>query len=318
MRASTRSAEDPWFDATRTAGHHNVQRMARRETRPTNREADGMDINTVRRVVRPTSRADLPSWAAGDAWLGGGTWLFSEPQPCVERLIDLDGFGWPSLVRDQAGLQIAATCRISELFSFDPPDDWAAATLFRPCCEALLASFKIWNAATVGGNLCLALPAGAMIALLAALEGTCTIWQPGGGEHQVAVSAFVSDVNRTVLQPGELLRSVALPVSALRRTSSFRRTSPSRFGRASALLIGTRGNAFSLTISAATRRPIRLDLASVPLQSELREAIDTSVPRELYVEDADATAVYRRHMTYHLAEEIRLELADGADRCRSS
>ena len=36
-------------------------------------------------------------------------------------------------------------------------------------------SFKIWNAATVGGNLVMSLPAGAMVSLTAALEGVCTL-----------------------------------------------------------------------------------------------------------------------------------------------
>ncbi|MDU6374638.1 MAG: FAD-binding molybdopterin dehydrogenase, partial [Bradyrhizobium sp.] len=38
-----------------------------------------MDLNTVTEIVRPRTRAELPSWKAGDAWLAGGTWLFSEP-----------------------------------------------------------------------------------------------------------------------------------------------------------------------------------------------------------------------------------------------
>jgi CO/xanthine dehydrogenase FAD-binding subunit len=275
-----------------------------------------MDLNTVSDLVRPSSREQLPAWMPGDAWLAGGTWLFSEPQAHLARLIDLDGFGWPSLVRSEAGLEIAATCRIAELHAFAPPEEWPAAALFRTCCEALLASFKIWNMATVGGNLCLALPAGTLIALTAALEGTCTIWQPGGGERSVAVTGFVTDMSRTVLRPGELLRAISLPVSALRKRTAFRRTSPSRCGRATTLLIGTSGpdGGFSLTIGAAVRHPIRLDLAALPRPDELRRAIDAAVKPELYFDDADSTASYRRHMTHHLAEEVRQALTDGADR----
>ena len=39
-----------------------------------------MDLNTITEVARPAARAQLPVWTAGDAWLAGGTWLFSEPQ----------------------------------------------------------------------------------------------------------------------------------------------------------------------------------------------------------------------------------------------
>ena len=42
-----------------------------------------MDLNTVTDIARPRRRADLPAWGDGDAWLAGGTWLFSEPQTSV-------------------------------------------------------------------------------------------------------------------------------------------------------------------------------------------------------------------------------------------
>ncbi|MGC8603360.1 MAG: hypothetical protein ACP5VS_06710 [Desulfomonilaceae bacterium] len=77
---------------------------------------------------------------------------FSEPQPGVRRLIDLEGLRWPSLQVHEPGLAIAATCKISQLYSFTGPPEWRAAPLIRQCCQSLLASFKIWNTATVGGN----------------------------------------------------------------------------------------------------------------------------------------------------------------------
>ena len=48
-----------------------------------------MDLNTITAVAHPQTRAQLPVWTAGDAWLAGGTWLFSEPQVHLRRLIDL-------------------------------------------------------------------------------------------------------------------------------------------------------------------------------------------------------------------------------------
>ena len=74
-----------------------------------------MDLNTITAIVRPRRRAELPVWQAGDAWLAGGTWLFSEPQPSLTRLIDIVDFGWPALQITEQGLQIAATCKIAEL-----------------------------------------------------------------------------------------------------------------------------------------------------------------------------------------------------------
>ncbi len=135
-----------------------------------------MDLNTVSEVARPSTREEIPNWCDGDAWLGGGTWLFSEPQPALRRLIDLEELRWEPLQVNETGLTIAGTCKISQLYGLVAPEEWRAAPLIRQCCQSLLASFKIWNTATVGGNICMSLPAGALISLTSALEGVCTIW----------------------------------------------------------------------------------------------------------------------------------------------
>src|SRR5436190_12165096 len=184
-----------------------------------------MDLHTVNRVRRPTCAKEIASWDAGFAWLAGGTWLFSEPQLDVHTLIDLESLNWPSLQASEEGLKIASTCRVVELdqLADKAPPDWAAAPLFRLCCRSFLASFKIWNEATVGGNICMALPAGPMISLTAALEGVCTLWPRGGAPRRVSVVDFVTGNHRNVLAPGELLRSVFLPAHALRKQFAFRR-----------------------------------------------------------------------------------------------
>ena len=151
-----------------------------------------MDLNTITAVVRPKARSNCPFGQAGDAWLAGGTWLFSEPQAHLHRLIDLSRLGWPALTIDTNELSIAATCSVAELDAIACPPDWLAAPLIDQCCRAFLASFKIWKTATVGGNICMALPAGPMISLTSALDGICTVWQADGGERTIAISDFVT------------------------------------------------------------------------------------------------------------------------------
>jgi CO/xanthine dehydrogenase FAD-binding subunit len=273
-----------------------------------------MDLNTVSDLARPLTRDEIPNWCDGDAWLGGGTWLFSEPQLRVRRLIDLDGLRWEPLQVNETGLTIAATCKIAQLYGLAAPVEWTAAPLIGQCCQSLLASFKIWNTATVGGNICMSLPAGALISLAAALEGVCTIWQRDGGEHNVGVVDFVTGVNENILEPGDLLRSIELPASALHKQTSFRRMSLTHMGRSSVLLIGTlcpREGNFALTITAATVRPVRIEFPQVPaadqLQSRLRELISDA----LYFDDVHGTPAYRKHLTFYFAEEIRSELSTG-------
>jgi hypothetical protein len=80
-----------------------------------------MDLNTVAEIKRSHSLESGIQWSDGDAWLAGGTWLFSEPQPAVRRLIDLEAFGWPALIVSEHGLEIAATCPIARLAQFESP-----------------------------------------------------------------------------------------------------------------------------------------------------------------------------------------------------
>jgi CO/xanthine dehydrogenase FAD-binding subunit len=250
-----------------------------------------MDLNTISFVAQPRTRSDLPVWTAGDAFLAGGTWLFSEPQAHLRRLIDLAGLKWPALTIHANGLTIAATCTVAQLDALACPPEWLAASLISQCCRAFLASFKIWKTATVGGNLCMSLPAGPMISLTAALDGICTIWQPDGGERKIAVVDFVTGNQQNVLKPGDLLRQIDLPLAALQRRSAFRH----------------------LTITASTKRPVHLSFHNIPQGSALREAILQAIPEPLYHDDIHGKPLWRKHMTLRLAEELRSELL-GAGR----
>ena len=271
-----------------------------------------MDLNGITEIARPRRRAELPAWNAGDAWLAGGTWLLSEPQPKVSRLIDIVDLGWPALDVTGQGLRIAATCKIAELEGMTFPASWTAAPLVNQCCRSFLSSFKIWNMATVGGNLCMSLPAGPMISLTAALDGVCTIWTQEGNERRVAVADFVLGPQRNALKPGELLRSIEMPASALRRRTSFRQISLSPLGRSGVLLIGTlspEDNSFTLTVTAATPRPICLSFPGLPRRETLREKLEAEIPQERYYNDVHGAPAWRRHVTLQFAEEIRGEFA---------
>ncbi|SHJ84044.1 CO or xanthine dehydrogenase, FAD-binding subunit [Bradyrhizobium lablabi] len=273
-----------------------------------------MDLNTITEVAHPKSRAQLPVWTAGDAWLAGGTWLFSEPQSHLRRLIDLTDLKWPALTIGEAELSIAATCTVAQLDALACPPEWLAAPLINQCCRAYLASFKIWKTATVGGNLCMSLPAGPMISLTSALDGVCTIWKADGSEQKLRVTDFVIADERNVLAPGDLLRQIDIPLAALKRRSAFRQISLTPVGRSAALLIGSidSGGGMTLTITASTKRPVQLSFAKGPQAEELREAILDHIPDALYHDDVHGKPAWRKHMTLRLAEEIRRELQGPA------
>src|SRR6202048_5368690 len=102
-----------------------------------------MYLNTNIEVAHPRTRAQLPVWTAGDAWLAGGTWLFSEPQSDLKRLIDLTDLKWPALTIGETELSIAATCTVAQLDAFACPPEWLAAPPVQQWLRGDLAPLKI-------------------------------------------------------------------------------------------------------------------------------------------------------------------------------
>jgi CO/xanthine dehydrogenase FAD-binding subunit len=267
-----------------------------------------VDLHTVVEVVSP---AGVGQWRPGDAWLGGGTALFGAAQPGVTRLLDLAAAGWTPITMRDDGLEIAATCTVADLAGYaGAPHFTAFHGLATACCRAFLASFKIWNVATVGGNLCAALPAGPMIALTAALDGECLILGPGG-ERRLPVTEFVTGDGSTALTDGELLRSITLPAASLTGLTAYRQGSLFTHGRSAVLLAGrlAPGGGLVLTVTAATVRPFQLRFPQVPEAATLAAALATAIPDDAYVDDVHGLPAWRRHLTGRYAEEIRSELA---------
>jgi CO/xanthine dehydrogenase FAD-binding subunit len=269
-----------------------------------------LDINTITDVVRHPSDPPGAQWRDGDAWLAGGTWLFSDQQPDLRRLVDLMSLGWDSLVMGEAGLEIGATCTIRELYALAAPTDWRAAPLFATSCEAFLSSFKVWNSATVGGNICMSLPAGPMITLTVALEATYTLLAADGSERTVAAHDFVTGNHANVLRPGEVLRRVDIPAAALRKRHAHRRFTLTHLGRSTIFMVATQrpgADDLLLTITAGTTRPVRLAFDTMPDADSLQYRIDM-LPDDLWFDDPNGTPDHRRHLAKHYAEEIRVEL----------
>jgi CO/xanthine dehydrogenase FAD-binding subunit len=228
-------------------------------------------------------------------------------------LVDLLSLGWESLNVSDAGLEIGATCTVRELYEFQPPDDWRAGSLLKTSCEAFLASFKVWNSATVGGNICMSLPAGPMITMAVALEAVYTLWAPDGSERTVDAVDFVTGDHMNVLSPGEVLRKIDIPVSALRKRHAHGRFTLTKLGRSTIFMVGTQSTDAAdllLTITAATTHPIRLAFDTVPDPDALQERID-GLPEEVWFDDPNGTPDHRHHLAKYYAEEIRRELTTG-------
>lgn len=266
-----------------------------------------MDLIGVREIRVAATREDMV-FAPGELPLGGGTWLFSEPQPGLTGLVDLTSLGWDPITITDDTVIVSATCTIAELSRLATRDDWLAHPLINQCINSLLASFKIWNVATVGGNICTSLPAGPLISLAATLDATAVIWAAGpSGDRRMPVAQFVLGVRRNELAPGEVLRAIEIPIDHLRSRTGFRRIALSPLGRTGTLVTVRvdAGGDTVFTVTGGTTRPRQLRFDEMPSASALEASIRSI--NDWYT-DPHGAADWRESMSVQFAEELRVEL----------
>lgn len=273
-----------------------------------------MDIDTITSYRRARTRAEL-ALAPGEAFIAGGTWLMSEPQPETTGFVDLMSLGWPDLEVTADGLRIGATCTIARFVAWAqgrsadaPPADWTALSMVPDAANALLASFKVWNTATVGGNVCRSFAAGAMVSLAAGLDGVAVIWTPDGGERRHPVADLVTGNGTNSLAPGEVLRAVDLPAHALGSRAILRKIALAELGRSGAVVTGRvdQDGSAVFGITAATWRPTIFRYTHLPDRATLASDIEAAPG---YYTDPLGSADWRRGVSEVLAEGIREDLA---------
>ncbi len=232
----------------------------------------------------------------------------SDPNPSLRRLVDLTTLAWPDLVVDESGLEIAATCTIERLITAEYPATWRATPLFERSAHTLLASYKIWHAATVGGNICLALPAGAMISMCSALDAELLVWHADGTDGVHTTAEVVTGVAETSLATGDVLRSIRLPATALAQPVAMRSASYAHLGRSGAVAIGRRTpDGTVISVTAATRHPYVVTVDSTDPDTVAAEVI-SAIPETGYHTDAHGTSRWRIAVTDHLVREVLYEL----------
>lgn len=274
-----------------------------------------MNLADVKNYLLPDSEEELVPWESGHSYVAGGTWLYSEPQPDVDTVIDLMSLNWDPVQITDKGLEIASTCTIRQLIDFDCPKEWRASSLIKRCAEALSASFKIFNAATVGGNICMSLPAGAMISFATALHANYSIISQDKNNRQIPAMKFHFGNQKNVLKPGEILRNIQIEKSWLQREALIEYRALTPIGRSAALIIATKAaesKAVEFTITASVVRPYQIAFDDVPTKEQLSDAIQSTIPQETYFDDQHGDVFYRQEMTYYLSEVLRKKLTSNA------
>jgi CO/xanthine dehydrogenase FAD-binding subunit len=268
-----------------------------------------MDLINVSTVVRPADEADLPAWAEGDAFVGGGTWLFSEPQPAARRLVDLSALAWTPVTETPTEIIIAANCTYRRLEAHD----WSAlpaGRIFPTAIRSLSSSWKTYGLATVGGNIGLAFAKGMMTPVFISLDAAYELATAGtGATRLVPAAAFQTGVRQTLLRPGEYVRAIRVPRPAFARRLVLRRAAHQATSHVTAMVIAAAdpaSGATTLTLSGALAHPVRLVLdPAAPVAAQ----VDAAIADHPLLDDPHGSPAYRRMLLRELAAEALAALA---------
>ena len=265
----------------------------------------------------------LQAMADGDATvLCGGTDLAPQTESGarqykakllnIRRIEGLDGIETTGdEIRISAAVTISAIRRSAALAEIAPVLVEAAERF---------ASEQIRNAASVGGNLCNASPAGDMspplLVLGASAELAC--WQGGAAQtRRVPLERFFAGPGKTVKRPEELLTAVVFDRPAPDFVGKFRKSGPRP-----ALEISTVSVSLGARVAGGRLRDVRVAMGSVaptPLRARHVEAALEGKPLDAAtiaaavaataedakpIDDVRASAWYRGHLVRVFVEEV--------------
>lgn len=266
-----------------------------------------MDLNLIEEYCRPKTWAEVGDWGTGHAWLAGGTWLFTDAQPSLRKLIDISGLGWSEIEISAEGLTIGAACVLQTLQQVTYPSTWTGLDALHGAVREL-ASFKIHNVATVGGNLCLAIPAGTFAPAMVLLDAIYDLLALDGTTRSIPAIAFQTGVRQTVLNPGELLQQIRIKKENLVDWRvDYRRICVATAGLAISIIVSAYHpvtGQVRIAVGAAFPSPHLLTFDHIPSEIELSSALENPS----FLADSLASAEYRRQVTQILIQRSLQEV----------
>lgn len=261
----------------------------------------------------PTSREELLDLLAargsGAKLLAGGTDLLVDLRnqlvhpECIVNLKKVPGYSaidWS----DENGMRIGAAVTINDLFRSQIILD--SYPLLADCARDL-ASYQIRNRATVVGNVVNASPCSDMAPALLCL-GARAVISSRRGERSVPFTDFFRGVKRTILEPDEILESIAVPPESANGRGGYRKLKRIKghdLGIVGVALL-KHGPDLRLGVSSAAPTPVLVDglTADAPADDVVAATHAAISP----ISDVRCSAEYRAFMaeTYvrRLLEEV--------------
>jgi CO/xanthine dehydrogenase FAD-binding subunit len=279
---------------------------------------------TMTAYLAPRQLEDaLQVMADGDATvLCGGTDLAPQTEsgarPYKAKLLNIrriEGLGGIGEKSDE--IRIGATTTVSEIRR-----SAVLASITPVLVEAAerFASEQIRNAASLGGNLCNASPAGDMIPPLLVLDASVELacWQGGAVRmRRVPLERFFVSPGKTVMLAQELLTAVVFDRPAPDFVARFRKSGPRPALEISTVSValgarvaGTRLSDVRVAMGSVAPTPLRARhveaaLEGKPLDADtVAAALAATVQDAKPIDDVRASAWYRGHLVRVFVEEV--------------
>lgn len=220
--------------------------------------------------------------------------------------------------------QIGALTTVTELHENDFVRS-RLGILWQACDR--FASNQIRNAATLGGNLCNASPAGDTLVPLLVLGARAVLaGKPNGvlEERRMALAGFLAGPGKTLRAAHELLTGVEVPLPPAGFVSRYY-----KFGTRPALDISTIAIGLGAVREGRVLRDVRLAFGAVaptpvraprteallegrPLEDSLIESALESVQAEIHpISDVRASAWYRRELVANMLRRMLTDVREG-------
>ena len=280
------------------------------------------EIKDYRYATSPIEAVTMLRQGPGKGmYIAGGTDMLLFPPAC-DFVVDINGAGLGGIAMTPGGdLFLGGTATLHAVATDPLVGRFARGAVSRAAAHC--GNRPVRSTATLGGNLCNALPSADMAPVLLALDGTCFMTDTDCQES-LPLADFFTGPRRTVLGD-RLLVGVALPAEAGSRVCLSRklmRTAEdiSLVQVAVALsAVSGRFDAVGIALGAVAPVPLRASLAEAFLQDIELQAVTEDVLREAAeiaagecepISDHRASAEYRRDMVRVLTRRLLSEAVD--------
>jgi carbon-monoxide dehydrogenase medium subunit len=207
-----------------------------------------------------------------------------------------------------SGLRIGSAVSCTDVYNFTVKNGGYSALSES---TELIGSIHIQNRASVGGNVCNAAPSADTIPALLVHEAVAHTASASGGERAIPLIDFFAGPGQTVLQKGEILKELVIPIPSANTASAYLRFIPRNemdiavAGVGSLIEVDPSSNAVikaRIALASVAPTPVRayaaeeflegtvIDAAAIDKTADL--AVDAAVP----ITDVRGSAEYRKEL----------------------